>query len=318
MSNGPLDGRICVLIVGAPRSGTTWLHRMIAAHPAIAAMPSEELTIISRYAGTWERNYVAEKKDMDEGRWNQGLPTIMSPDEFEGMMKRIVHELYARVLAKNPTATHILDKHPNYANFLHVADKYLPSCKVLHMIRDGREVAVSMMSVQRRVGHSPGEVRGAAIEWHRCVTNARASGLRLGPDRYLEVRYEELMNDTAGELGRVFAHCGLPITAAEVQAIAVANHISNKQVSSGDTGNNALRSEPDAIWKTRLSLGERYRFDRIAGALLLRLGHADHGWWAVNPFQRIWMLPFGTMARIKRSLLALRDIWATPFEQRLP
>lgn len=318
MSNGPIDRRTCVLVVGAPRSGTTWLHRMIAAHPAIAAMPEQELTIISRYAGTWERNFIAEKQDLEAGRWQQGLPTIMSSGEFEDMLKRIVHELYARVLAKNPGATHILDKHPNYANFLHVADKYLPGCKVVHVIRDGREVAVSMMSVQRRAGHSPGEVRGAAIEWHRCVTNARAAGALLGRDRYLEVRYEELVSDTAAQLGRVFAHCGLPFTAAEVGAIATAHHISNKQVSRGDTANNALRSEPGAIWKIRLSLGERYRFDRIAGGLLLRLGHADPGWWALNPFQRIWMLPYGTLVRIKRSLLALRDIWEKPFEQRLP
>ena len=176
-----LDKRF-VFVIGAPRSGTSWLHQMLAQHPAVAAMAGEELTIFSRYVHMWVHNYEEEAKNITTGKWRQGLPCVWDAGTFEANMLRFVEDVYGRVLARNAQATHILDKHPNYSNHLPMIDRFLPQSRFIHIIRDGREVAVSMMSVRKRVGHSPGEVRGAAREWHRCISNARAYGAKLGPE----------------------------------------------------------------------------------------------------------------------------------------
>lgn len=316
--NAAVHARTMVLVVGAPRSGTTWLHRMLAAHPQVAALPEEELTVISRYAATWLRNYRNEERDLREGRWRQGMPVIMTEAELDAHVQPVVDDVYARVLARNPAASHIVDKHPNYANHLPVADRYLPNCKVVHIIRDGREVAVSMMSANERLGHSPGEVRPAAKEWHRCITNAQAYGAQLGAQRYLEVRYEELLSGTAEGLSRVFAFCGLSDEGGLAARIAGELRIDRKPSGRGDQRNNALRHMPGAIWRNRLTLAQRHTFDRSAGALLHRLGYAAPGWWALGPLDRLRMLPRGLLVRGKRSLLALRDIWTQPVDERLP
>ena len=307
-----------VFVVGAPRSGTTWLHRMLAAHPDVAAMEQEELTVFTRYAGTWLRNYQQEQRAMREGRWRQGLPTIWDEPEFDRAQLRFVGEVYAKVLARNPTATHILDKSPNYANHLHVVDRYLPTSRIVHLIRDGREVAVSMMSANERIGHSPGDVRTAAREWHRCVTNAQAYGKKLGKQRYLEVRYDKLMGDTTEELRRIHDFMGVTSSNDDVTRVVAAYHISRNPVSRGDERNKALRQIPGAIWRIRLSLAQRRTFDRIAGDLLHRLGYATPYWWALGPVQRLLMIPYPILVRLGRSLGAIGKAWSGPVEQRLP
>ncbi len=306
-----------LFVIGAPRSGTSWLHQMLAEHPAVAAMAEEELTIFSRYVQIWAHNYEEEAKNIAAGRWRQGLPCVWEAQEFEAWMTRFVEDVYSRVHARRPGATHILDKHPNYSNHLPMIDRFLPGSRFIHIIRDGREVAVSMMSVRRRVGHSPGEVRGAAHEWHRCVTNARAAGAALGPARYMEVRYEELRTATGPLIDRIFRFCGLAPDAELIQRLIAGHDINVRQVSSGDASLNDLRAKPGAIWKEKLGTAERYIFDRMAGALLKDLGYAQHGWWALNAADRVRMLPYGMAVRAKRSAAALARIWSTPVEEAL-
>ena len=307
-----------ILVVGAPRSGTSWLHQMLAQHTAIAGLGDTELTLFSRYLAPWAHNFAQEKRDNDAGRWSQGLPVIYSTEEFEERLREFTRDVYERVHARKPEATHVIDKHPNYSNHLPLIDRLLPHCRVIHIIRDGREVVVSMMSARRRIGHSPGEVRSATREWHRCVTNARAYGAELGTDRYLEVRYEDLMRDRENQLRRTFDFCGVPTEDSFIAGLARSNDIQVKQVSGGDASLNALRATPSAIWKLKLSTAERWILDRMAGRLLRSLGYAQDGWWAVGPLDRLRMLPYGLFARIKRSAEALRTIWSTPVEERLP
>lgn len=306
-----------LFVIGAPRSGTSWLHQMLAAHPSIAAMESEELTVFSRYLAPWSRNFQLEIQNNAAGKWRQGLPCLLSEQEFDASMLGLVDQVYTKLRARNPQATHLLDKHPNYSKHLPLIDRLLPQSRFIHIIRDGREVAVSMMSVRKRVGHSPGEVRGAAREWYRCLTMARADGERLGPQRYLEVRYESLMKDTATELERVLRFSGLPVDPAFVERISKEHHISVRQVSKGDATLNALRAQPGAIWREKMSVSERWIFDRMVGGLLNQLGYAEPGWWATSASDRLRMLPYGVGVRLKRSLEPMGRAWSGPLEEKL-
>jgi Sulfotransferase family len=306
-----------LFVVGAPRSGTSWLHQMLAEHPGFAGLGATELTVFSRYLAPWAASFETEMKDNATGKWSQGLPVLFSQQEFEQIMHRFVREVYTKLHERTPGATHLIDKHPNYSNHLPLIDRLLPHSRFIHIVRDGREVAVSMMSARRRVGHSPGEVRGAAREWYRCVTNARAYGAVLGPARYLEVRYEDLMARTALELDRAFAFCGMVPETGATERIAAMYHLSARQVSGGDASLNPLRGRPGAIWQQRLSTRERWIFDHMAGSLLRTLGYAQEGWWVLSPTDRLRMATYGFTARTKRSLQAIRGIWTSPLEEQL-
>ena len=306
-----------VFVIGAPRSGTTWLHHMLAEHPSVAAMSGEELTVFSRYLAPWATNFQLEKRNRDEGRWAQGLPCLYTEPEFEQRMLTFVEDVYSRVLLRRADATHILDKHPNYSNHLPLIDRLLPKSRFIHIIRDGREVAVSMMSVNKRVGHSPAHVRESAREWHRCVTNARVDGARLGSARYTEIRYEDLKDRTSERFSELLKFCGLATDDGFAARIAKEHDIQVRQVSRGDSGLNALRAQPDRIWKERMSTEQRWIFDRMAGRSLRDLGYAQHGWWATGAGDRLRMLPYGLASRTIRTLKSLRSIWGSPVEEQL-
>jgi hypothetical protein len=54
-----------------------------------------------------------------------------------------------------------------------------------------------------------GKLRIIARQWARCNRKAREDLSRLGADRVLTFRYEDLMEETEGVLRRIYAHCGL-------------------------------------------------------------------------------------------------------------
>lgn len=305
-----MDGNRCVFVIGAPRSGTTWLQRMIESHPDVASVPFE-LTVFSRYLAPLVKGYELEETALKEGRWRQGLAALYERQEFDEFVRQGIDTVYAKVLSARPEATMLLDKHPGYCHHLHLIERYLPGSRFIHIIRDGREVAVSMISAKRRLGYGAGEIEGASREWRSSVQAAREFGVAIG-SRYLEVRYEDLMKDTESVLERVFKHSDVMVGEEELTRIAKEHHISNKQVSRGDTGLNELRSKPDAIWRSRLNLKQRFIMDRIAGELLEELGYAGTGWWSLKPMQRLLVLPYPLYLRAKRSLNALLAIWSRP------
>ena len=66
---------------------------------------------------------------------------------------------------------------------------YFPESRFVHMIRDGRDVALALLDVP----FGPDTPEGCAEYWMTRVTAGRSAGQRLGEGRYLEVRYEELL-----------------------------------------------------------------------------------------------------------------------------
>lgn len=303
-----------ILVVGAPRSGTTWLHHMLATHPDVASQ-NEELTIFT-YLGIAERRFLNEKHHLDAGHWRQGAPLLYTETEFYQGLRAIAGDVYGRLHAKKPEAKHLLDKHPDYARHLPLVQKLFPNAKVIHLIRDGREVVVSMMSAKKRLGFGAGEIHGASHHWAGNLIAARQAGHLLGPDQYLELRYEDLRSDTVTQLKTAFAFCNLPVTNATVQQIATEYDIKSKQVSRGNTDVNALRNTPDAIWKAKLSVQERWVLDRVAGHLLQELGYAKPGWWAVNPMDRLRMWPYPWAKRVLNTLGSAKHTWITSSASR--
>lgn len=296
-------GRRFVIIVGAPRSGTTWLHRMIAEHQQVAAV-EPELTWFSRYLAPALANFEREKQHMDKGDWQQGLPVLFTPEEMMHGLRELTGVVYERVLRTRPGATHILDKHPNYANHMDAIARVLPDARFIHIIRDGRDVAASMISAARREHFGAGEAAGAAADWDRFTRNAMRAGTALGPQRYMEVRYEELMRDDGTLLGGIFRFMDLPLQDGQAKGIVERNAFGRKSFSAADPGRQA---HPERTWRDRLNLHERHQFDRVAGRLLQELGYAHPGWWATGAWDR---LSISSGRPLRRTLRALKAGWS--------
>ena len=304
-----------IFVVGAPRSGTTWLHRMLAGHPQVAAL-DVELSLL-KYMGDWEVRFQREKRLLEEGRSKHGLPLHFSEEEFHLGLRQLTELGYAKAFKNEVTGSHILDKHPGYAFHLTTINRILPKSRVIHIIRDGRDVAVSMMSAKRRLGFGADEIKGATRDWVRHLRAARTHGQALGADRYVEVRYEELMEQPQAKLREVFAFAGLPVEDATIARIAEENNITRKQVSDGDTTLNEFRGIPDAIWKSQLSLVERWTMEQMAGDLLAELGYSRPGWWALNPADKFHMALYQSVQKVRNTMGSAWHSVRSPLVKRL-
>src|SRR5262249_31553563 len=119
-----------------------------------------------------------------------------------------VYETYAAVRGKSRWG----DKTPMYMQRLPLLERLFPDARYVHLIRDGRDTAVSFLSmppgIVTRPLAPPGTAGEFACQWRAEVEAARALGARVG-DRYVETRYEQLAAEPERELRKICEHAGL-------------------------------------------------------------------------------------------------------------
>lgn len=165
------------------------------------------------------------------------------------------------------------DKTPMYMRHLGLIERLFPGAQYVHLIRDGRDAALAFLDmpegvVTRTWGH-PRSAAGFASEWRTEVTRARGLGRRLGPSRYHEVRYEDLVADTDRVVQSICAFAGLPF---EPQMLEFAGAV---DVSAKPHHQRLLQPPTQGVrnWREQMAEGDMRAFEAIAGDLLTDLGY---------------------------------------------
>ena len=184
-----------VLLVGAPRSGTTWLQSMLGAHPAIAT--PQETDLFSRYIGPLAEAWTWQMRGGPEAwrkRRYKGLPAVLTTVEFTELVRGVIETALDGIAALEPEASVLLEKSPSHSTCADVVAAYTPEARVIHLIRDGARRRVVARRRGRRLGQGLGTrtLKDAARSW---VTNVRgAQQYRKLGFVYHEVRYEALVD----------------------------------------------------------------------------------------------------------------------------
>jgi len=186
-------------IVGSARSGTTLLRLILNAH-ADVAVPPESRFIVELWNGNDE---VAVHDFVDRlgshHRFDQwDLPISAVRDEI-GDTTRLRYadavgaafRAYARVQGKSRWG----DKTPRYVEHIPLLANLWPEARFIHLIRDGRDVARSYADVP----FGPKTVGKAATLWATRVRKGITDGRALEQGRYIEINYEDLVDDAEGE-----------------------------------------------------------------------------------------------------------------------
>jgi hypothetical protein len=183
-----LDADRPIFIVGCQRSGTTMLRLMLDSHSRISCGPETRfLEDLERIVGPdWKR---LSQFGFTQDEWLQRLRTF-----FGGIQGD-----YARSRGKARWA----DKSPRYALHIPFLSRLFPDAQFVHVIRDGRDVAVSH---RKRFGYWS-SVK-SSVKWPRYIEAARSAGADLPPDRYHEVRYDQLVADSEKVLRELLAWLG--------------------------------------------------------------------------------------------------------------
>jgi hypothetical protein len=197
-----------VFIVGMNGSGTTMMLDHLGHHPELFGFDVETyilpyyLASESRYGDLREdRNFLRLWNDM-RGEYpfrqrNRQQPLALPPD-WSSVQRHAcaVFDRIIREFARREGKERWCEKTPAYAMHIDRLAAAFPDARFIHMLRDARDCAASD---HRRWGRHP---EGTAFRWKRRVAEGRNQGSRI-PDRYLEIRYEDVTSDPRSYMGRV-------------------------------------------------------------------------------------------------------------------
>lgn len=206
MTSGTTFIRRPVFLVGCARSGTSILGEVIAAHPRV--------TYLYEVSAIWNR--------VLPGRPDHRLTRAEAAPE---VVARLREELAARMT--DPERDILVEKNPKHTVRISFLDAVFPDCRIIHLIRDGRDTVASLMFRNRGPswGHlkTPGwaellkrfpeenHIR-CAHQWRDAVSIGRAEGRALGSGRYQEVRFERLVREPEACVEAVMRFLGLELT----------------------------------------------------------------------------------------------------------
>jgi len=284
-----ISDRQFLFIIGSLKSGTTWLQIMLSAHPQLCT--TVEQTLFDKYIPSWFDIWQKETKNITEKGYNKGLPFLWTNDDFMDFLREFLDKVYAKVSINHPNASHILDKNPMYSFSVELIHELLPNARFIHLIRDGRDVAVSMLAARRNIGYGPSSFINSVVTWNKYVLAARHA--KSYENQYLEIRYEDLLNNGILTLQTIFDFCQLPISSEEIEKI-VSEHTFKKMKSKrqhadvrAKTHKAFYRKGQAGSWREELTPTQMYQFNKISGDLLLDLGYDRDGWWATSKIKRL-------------------------------
>jgi septation ring formation regulator EzrA len=283
------------VVVGAPRSGTTLLRFMLDAHPDLA-IPPETSFLVEGAQWSREPGMTAERFVEALTHFPPEAPNwadfAMSADDLLAEIRalprfdvaeafRCFYRLYARRLGKARWG----EKTPGYGMQLDQLATLLPEARFVHLIRDGRDVALSW----RQVWFAPSqEMRVLGEQWANWVSTTRHLGRRAA--HYLEVRYEELIMRPAETLRRICDfvelefhpamleyHKQAPARLAEHQGRTQSDGTpiisQEKRLAQQSLLTHAPSVSRVSAWRKTMTESERRDFEETAGALLTELGY---------------------------------------------
>lgn len=296
-----------IFIIGSPRSGTTLLQYMLRAHPRISLPTGESHFFIPIYrnrnaygdmANLQSLTNLLTEMQMRHGHFLDGDLHGIQFDpkslarEFHQEGIKSVAGVMAAVFDKNAKAEGKArwgDKTPYYALHLPTLLEMFPDAQFVHLVRDGRGVAWSLMD--RRHDFKVYNAYQAAKYWQQYVETARESGRALGEDIYLETRYEDLLNDPESELKKICAFLG------EAYSPALLDY-QRPPETTHTLLHKPIQKDNSEKWRRKLSRSQIRLFESGAGVTLRAFGYAPLT--SAKPYPR----PIRALYRLHNSLMS--------------
>jgi hypothetical protein len=251
-----------IIVFGAPRSGTTYLQELLNAHPEVFVSHETRIFAWLHHAlreATQNRRFLVTYRDEYVEHLRRELPATI--------------RRFYRTLA--PEARCWGDKNPQYpdrtnGDCLQTVAEVFPGARFLHIVRDGRDVVSSLVRMRDAEGAPWIAFDGAHLLWRELVENGCEFGGRLAPDRYLELRYEDLVTDDLAVAHALFAFLGLE-AGPRVEAFCLSERAARTPFSrpTRDLAAGADESQ----WLSVFSPEQRLRSLELIGGHLVRHGY---------------------------------------------
>lgn len=196
-------------VVGMGRSGTSLLQAMLSVHPNVAMAPETKFYTVIRRAGKRlgrldSDSDMACAVDLAMDYWqiaDMGLDR-QTVQQLAASGERSWDTIFLAILtlhASKHGATRVGEKSPGHLHHISHLSHTFPEARFVHIIRDPRAVALSW----KNVSFGSGRIAPRIQDWKHAVELHRRWLKELGPERYLLVRYEDLVCNAALNLQKI-------------------------------------------------------------------------------------------------------------------
>lgn len=265
-------------IFGCPRSGTSLLSSMLGAHPNLAIPYESHLydsiyPIVQRYSDLSRpsaRARVVSEILRTEHIRNWTPPPLLANTlgtidryDFHGIVDGLM-----RAWARSQGKSRWGEKTPQHTFCWRTISAGFPGLQVIHLIRDGRDVALSY----RNAFFGPKHVYPLACRWQRYLLAAEEARANLGDQAFLQVRYEDLVQSPELELRRICTFLGEDFAPSMLA-------FQDRHPFHADQRNARnlclpVMSQNAGKWRTQMTPREVRIFEALAGASLERYAYA--------------------------------------------
>jgi hypothetical protein len=143
---------------------------------------------------------------------------------------------------------------------LPLIDRLYPATRVIHLVRDVRDHCLSMNDAWGK------DIVRAAQRWADGVREARQAGRAMG-DRYLELKYEDLLTDTEGVLRRACAFAELEFSPAMLELERPSENLGQAK------GARKVVAANKGRFRGRMSARQLAKVEAIAGEAMEEFGY---------------------------------------------
>ena len=285
------DGANLVFVVGCPRSGTTWVQRLLASHTNIRT--GQESDVFDIYVGPQLQAWRRELEVSSSGRGGVGLGCYLDDSEFVRILKGYTLELLRPMIGPLAPGEIFVEKTPSHVLYVPEIATLLPAARFVHVLRDPRDTVASLLSASRSWGMTwaPRTARQATGMWVQHVEAARRAQFQLAPGKFFELRYEALHADTTGELRRLTTWLGLEWAEADLQRAVAANSAETARRGGGTAiplggafgkvSGPVVKEPPGFVrkaqagsWREDLSVTDRLWVWKVGRSTMARVGYA--------------------------------------------
>jgi hypothetical protein len=271
-----------IFIVGAPRSGTTLLAVILDRHPHIAVPPetqffTEFLPWARQKPGleTKEKKIhaaLAYPRMQDLGLDFETVFSIFKVHDntFEGLFRSVL-EAYAR--EKN--AIRAGEKSPKHLAHVPVILEHFPKAKIICLVRDGRDVVLSLMKVAWAEPGNPRRFGLFCSEWNHFARMTQKYLKTLPASRFHLVKYEDILCRPEKKLHEICAFIGEPNISELLQPRKNAGAIPEWEMGWKGKAANALDPKRAEAWRRHSDPRVIWRMNSMMKKGLTHMGYPD-------------------------------------------
>ncbi len=287
-------------LLGYPRSGTTLLGRLLRLHPEVHCnWQAHFFTQSPSLADLIGEAAIAEWLGRHDNRWTKGA---VGPAH----LIRVACDYILERQAEGQGAWIVGDKSPDETSWtkLETLNRVYPDAKVIYIVRDGRDVAVSrryqqfidlphtMSGADRRIAarlasrggsagarlpiFTPGWLEREARQWADDVIRTDREAARRFGDRYRRLRFEDLLQAPAQVMKDLWTFLGVKeVDAVGPSAIAeemARNPAADWHAEVAQTLVSGLRRASHGAWRESFTAADQQLFESIATDALAHWG----------------------------------------------